>query len=255
MMRIIMFLLLPVAVSAQQLATSFSVASDTSQAATPPAIFGAGDTMFAVPNGAVYDVYSFLTGKIASVPMNKQTKVFLTTTYLVKVDNLWLSLYTNYDSTGFRATRHYKSYSNLYNGTTLIFSDSSRIIPMIHGGTCYLRTFMPPSEIAGGKYETGTVTYKLWKIENVSGAIPQTAKKSAVRQPQATMVPTGLKIVTHSNSDGTTLVQIFDVSGRQTFSGKVPNDKPSLLPMSSLPNTPFIVEIGGAVDKHPVKIK
>jgi hypothetical protein len=259
MKKIIMFLLIPVTICAQQIANSFSVSIDTAQAATPPALFGGGDSIFAVPNGAGYDVYNRFSGKIASAPITKQKKVFLTVTSLLNANGAWLTLYVNYDTTGlWGVSRKYKTYSNLYNGTTLIFTDSSRVIPNIHGGDCYVYTSIPTvaSPPPGGdKYESGTFNFKLWKINIVSGANAQLTKKSIVRQPEATMVPTGLKIVTHSNSDGTTLVQIFDVSGRQTFSGKVPNDKPSLLPMSSLPNSPFIVEIGGAVDKHPVKIK
>lgn len=229
---------------AQQLVNSFSTIQDTSVANYTAFVVSSNSNVagtillqFAVTNGNAFDIYDYLSGKIATVPLIKQ-KSLSSSVDLIYVNNSWLSLYHNLDTSG--GLYSYKWSFRLYNGTNVILADTFNVQFIFSGGAWYL---------AGGSGKTCSV----WKIGTATapGTISPLSKKIIETNPEAFIVPSGLKIMTH-NYNGTTIVQLFDISGKLVFSDQITNDK--IIPSSLLPNSPFVAKINGHSDLN-IKVK
>jgi hypothetical protein len=118
------------------------------------------------------------------------------------------------------------------------------------GGYCYLFTSLSAYALAG------TFTYKIWKLGKAPASISPLSKQITMSErSEALMIPNGLKIIAHGNSDGTTMIQLFDLAGRITYSGLILNDKPAIIPSNMLPNSPFVTNIGGSIGSLYRKVK
>ena len=246
-----LFFAFVVIANAQQLVNSITVMADTSQVKTVPGVLNSAGTvysgnMFVIPNGGMYDIYDRFAGKTASIPINKQpANLFVIVAYVLNVDNSWQLLYINNDTSGYGITGKTKYRCNLYSGTSKTLTDSSLLSPLFAGGNCYL--YSSPSS-SGGSF-----TYNIWKLGAAGSVSPMSMKSAVLMQPEAIMLQGGLKIQTHNISGSTTLVQIFDLAGRLAYSEAIPNDKPTLIPSNSLPNSPFVTEIGGIMGNLFIK--
>ena len=142
----------------------FSVTDTTFANYTPSVSNSNYLQLIAVANGNVFDIYDILSGKIASVPIIKQTS-FSSSVQILYVSNSWVSLYSNLDTIRIAGTLRGKTSFRLYNSTTLELSDTSSVYPCFWGGTnCYLI-----SVNANGANKPNI--YKIWKIGTVPGTI------------------------------------------------------------------------------------
>ncbi len=234
-MKIILSIFIVITFSnAQELLTSFDITGDASLFTGPPPEVLSSSTkysmLFARPNGDKFDIFDAIKGKITSIPINKQEK--RESCFIFNVDTQWLLLYNLTDTTGNQP----KAFSKVYRGFSQIFLDSSVVTPFYYNGFCYL---FSTSYSIERKY-----FFKTWKIgKNSESSNPLPKKTSFLSNYDALMVPSGLKLIIHSNSGHFSEVNLFDLAGRLIFSGNIPNDQPFIIPSRKLPNRPFILDI------------
>jgi hypothetical protein len=236
--------------SAQQLVNSINVTRDTSQVSLTPQVWSANSAYyFAVPNDGMFDIYDYLLGKVASISINKQAKYWSLQPIIFNANNGWLLLYNINDSTGFGTTYKYKSIFKVFNGTTMILTDSSNVYPLYLGGYSYVYTSNIFSNVSNFQFS-------IWKLGTAPASASSLSKRTSLTaQPESFMTAGGLKIITNSNSNGFTAVELFDLAGRLAFSGEIPNGKPFVIPSNILPNSPFVTLIGGASANLHIKTR
>jgi hypothetical protein len=266
MNRLFLVLLVPFSIFSQQLVNSFSV--DTSQYDKTDIVvcqspynsysfIGVSLIAFRQKGSNQVDIYSYFSGKIASVNVPFSTlpaKSYMPFLYIsqtiLDADSGWESIVDYFDSTGYDngvpMSPRFKVFDD--NGTQLI-SDNGLAAYGFDNQNTYVYTTYPNAKI--WKFRTG-----------ISAAAPLLQKRAVDAGPVMSFTPTGnLRVIMQPTGNGQTSIQLLDMLGRTIFSRMISNSGTTesfTIPAANVPNTPFVSKIkneSGVYLKETVPVK